>query len=100
TAGCALLSSPARRSSDLARAAGARVSFDGNFRPKLWQAWNGDAASILRELMAEADVLFADHRDMGVVLGGAYPQDEPRQRVGARSEEHTSELQSREKLVC
>lgn len=66
-----------------ARAAGAQVSFDGNFRPKLWEAWNGDARSILAELMAEADLLFADHRDMGVVLGARFPQDEPRERVEA-----------------
>src|SRR5690606_28052116 len=100
TAGCALLSSPARRSSDLARAAGARVSFDGNFRPKLWQAWNGDAASILRELMAEADVLFADHRDMGVVLGGAYPQDEPRQRVEAAAADAFAAFPNLQWLAC
>ncbi|KAF1686811.1 2-keto-3-deoxygluconate kinase [Pseudoxanthomonas broegbernensis] len=66
-----------------ARATGARVSFDGNFRPKLWEAWQGDARGILSELMAEADLLFADHRDMGVVLGGDYPQSEPLARVQA-----------------
>lgn len=66
-----------------ARAAGAKVSFDGNFRPSLWQAWNGDAPGILRELMAEADVLFADYRDMGVVLGGEYAQEQPLARVRA-----------------
>ncbi|MFC3550536.1 sugar kinase [Lysobacter cavernae] len=52
-----------------ARRRGAAVSFDGNFRGKLWQAWNGDAATILREIFAEADLLFADHRDIAVTLG-------------------------------
>ncbi|HEV8693208.1 MAG TPA: sugar kinase [Lysobacter sp.] len=52
-----------------ARRLGVKVSFDGNFRSKLWQAWNGDAAGILRQVFAEADVLFADHRDIAVVLG-------------------------------
>ena len=33
-----------------------KVSFDGNFRGKLWQAWNGDAAAILRQIFAEADL--------------------------------------------
>ena len=66
-----------------ARAAGVKVSFDGNFRPSLWQAWNGDAPTILRGLMGQADVLFADHRDMGVVLGGQYPQAEALERVRA-----------------
>ncbi|WP_374012723.1 sugar kinase [Pseudoxanthomonas koreensis] len=66
-----------------ARAAGARVSFDGNFRPRLWQAWDGDARAILSALMAEADVLFADHRDMALVLGGQYPQEAALDRIQA-----------------
>ncbi len=52
-----------------ARRRGVKVSFDGNFRGKLWQTWNGDAAAILRRIFAEADVVFADHRDIEVVLG-------------------------------
>jgi len=66
-----------------ARAMGVRVSFDGNFRPKLWQRWNGDAAGILRELFACADIIFADYRDIGVVLGGEFPQQDVRERVRA-----------------
>lgn len=57
---------------DAARAArrlGVKVSFDGNFRGKLWQAWDGDAPGILRQIFAEADLVFADHRDIEVVLG-------------------------------
>lgn len=51
-----------------ARKLGLKVSFDGNFRPKLWQAWQGHAPTILRQIMSEADLMFADHRDMAVVL--------------------------------
>ncbi|WP_386066180.1 sugar kinase [Tahibacter sp. UC22_41] len=51
-----------------ARAAGLHVVFDGNFRLKLWQAWDGDPARILGEIFACADTVFADHRDIGVVL--------------------------------
>ncbi|WP_257387437.1 PfkB family carbohydrate kinase, partial [Tahibacter caeni] len=51
-----------------ARAAGLHVVFDGNFRVKLWQAWDGDPAQILGEIFACADTAFADHRDIGVVL--------------------------------
>lgn len=54
-----------------ARAAGVKVSFDGNYRPKLWQRWQGDARGILHQLFACADVVFADYRDIGVVLGGS-----------------------------
>jgi 2-dehydro-3-deoxygluconokinase len=66
-----------------ARAAGTKVSFDGNFRPKLWQAWGGDAPTILRGLMAEADLLFASHRDLQVVLGLEFPQATPQERFAA-----------------
>jgi 2-dehydro-3-deoxygluconokinase len=59
-----------------ARAMGLTVSFDGNYRPKLWQAWGGDAPSILRALMAEADGLFANHRDLGLALGRDFHGDE------------------------
>jgi 2-dehydro-3-deoxygluconokinase len=67
-----------------ARAAGAMVSFDGNFRPKLWAAWDGDPARILCELIAEADIAFADHRDIAVMLGEDHHlTDEPDARFAA-----------------
>lgn len=52
-----------------ARGAGIDVSFDGNFRPKLWAAWDGDPAAILPPLLTGASIAFADHRDIDVVLG-------------------------------
>lgn len=52
-----------------AREAGALVSFDGNFRAKLWAAWEGDPAAILHALIDQAALAFADHRDIAVVLG-------------------------------
>ncbi len=57
---------------EAATALGIPVSFDGNFRGKLWQVWGGEPARWLRPLMAAADVLFADHRDIGLVLGTDY----------------------------
>jgi len=68
-AGCARAALDAARA---ARAAGLTVSFDGNYRPKLWHAWGGDAVACFRELMAEADALFANHRDIGLALGRAF----------------------------
>jgi len=52
-----------------ASARGLSVAFDGNFRSKLWQAWQGEPAAILRQIFACATLLFADQRDMGMVLG-------------------------------
>lgn len=69
-----------------ARAAGVRVSFDGNFRPKLWQAWSADAAGILRDLFAEADLVFANERDIEVVLGQGFAQADPGSRFHAAAD--------------
>lgn len=68
----ALGAATAAAATDAVRAAvasGVRVSFDGNFRPKLWAAWDGDPALILRPLLEGAEIAFADHRDIDVVLG-------------------------------
>lgn len=54
---------------ETARGMGITVSADGNYRGSLWAAWNGDAPALLRRLLATADIAFADHRDIGLVLG-------------------------------
>ncbi|MEN5286278.1 sugar kinase [Stenotrophomonas lactitubi] len=66
-----------------ARALSVRVSFDGNFRPKLWQRWGGDAQAILHELFAQADIVFADYRDIEVILGQRFEQVDVVARVEA-----------------
>jgi 2-dehydro-3-deoxygluconokinase len=55
-----------------ARAAGMTMSFDGNYRATLWAERVTDAPVILRALMAEADVLFGDHRDISLALGAQF----------------------------
>jgi len=52
-----------------ARALGIPVSFDGNYRSKLWAAWSGDGPAILRELLGHASIAFVDGRDIALVLG-------------------------------
>ena len=52
-----------------ARAAGISVSFDCNYRAKLWERWQGDARPVLRELVEHADLLFAEQRDIALILG-------------------------------
>lgn len=66
-----------------ARAAGVQVSFDGNYRSSLWRRWDGDAAAILREVFAEADIVFADHRDIELVMGLHFAQDDAIARTEA-----------------
>ena len=52
-----------------ARAAGVRVSLDGNFRGSLWGRWCPEPGPILAEYIAGADLLFGSHRDLSLVLG-------------------------------
>jgi 2-dehydro-3-deoxygluconokinase len=51
-----------------ARRLGVKVSMDGNYRPGLWALWDGDAPGILHEILSQADILFGDHRDIGLIL--------------------------------
>lgn len=62
----------ALRAATAARAKGLSVSFDCNYRAKLWAAWGGDAPSILRELLMTADVIFGDARDFALILGRSF----------------------------
>ncbi|MDK2760183.1 MAG: sugar kinase [Sphingopyxis sp.] len=52
-----------------ARRIGVPVSFDGNYRAMLWDAWDSDPRAILSELIGSADILFGNHRDLSLVLG-------------------------------
>lgn len=63
------LSEKVRAVMHAARAAGVKVSFDANFRAKLWEARGDDPRPVLDALFAEADLLFADARDIGLVTG-------------------------------
>lgn len=75
----AVSANAAQAARDAARAAvdaGVAVVFDGNFRQSLWQARDADPRPVLRELMACARVLFADHRDIALVLGDAAGADD------------------------
>ena len=51
-----------------ARRSGVTVSFDCNYRAKLWDAWKGDAPGVLREILSQTDLMFGDHRDISLVL--------------------------------
>jgi len=52
-----------------ARRRGVHVSFDCNYRAKLWEAWHGDPAKILRQIIEQSDLVFADERALALVLG-------------------------------
>jgi 2-dehydro-3-deoxygluconokinase len=54
-----------------ARAAGAVVSFDLNYRAKLWNLWGGQeyARSVIKRIMEHVDVLVGNEEDMQMGLG-------------------------------
>lgn len=64
-----------------ARQAGLQVSFDGNYRSKLWQGREAEAPAILRSILEHATTFFGDERDIALVLG---------QSIGVR--QHAMEL--------
>lgn len=67
-----------------ARAAGLGVSFDGNWRGRLWERWQTDPAAILRSIVEQATLLFGNHRDASLLLGRQFSGDgEDRRREAA-----------------
>jgi 2-dehydro-3-deoxygluconokinase len=48
------------------------VSFDGNYRAKLWEARGETGAPVLRELLEGATLAFIDERDIALVLGQTF----------------------------
>lgn len=59
-----------------AKATGAVVSFDLNYRAKLWNLWGGQEAAqaVLRRIMENVDVLVGNEEDMQLGLGVHGPQ--------------------------
>ena len=58
-----------------ARDAGVPVSFDGNYRARLWESWDSDPRGVLTRLVALADTLFGNHRDIALLLGHDFSGD-------------------------
>jgi len=53
---------------EAATSRGVPISFDGNWRGKLWEAWDGRPRETLGRLVAQADILFGNHRDVALLL--------------------------------
>jgi 2-dehydro-3-deoxygluconokinase len=72
------------RAARAARGLGVKVSFDGNYRAKLWAVWSGDGPAVIRSILECADLAFIDDRDVALVLGQSFddlPQAERRLRA-------------------
>lgn len=69
-----------------ARAANVPLSFDGNYRARLWDAWDSQPRAILGELVGHADILFGNHRDIALLLDRPFSGDgEDRRREAAEA---------------
>lgn len=58
-----------------ANAAGIAVSFDCNYRAKLWGTRAAQAPALLRQVLDAATLVFGDARDLALVSGSAAPED-------------------------
>ncbi len=69
---------------EAATALGVPVSFDGNYRARLWEAWDSNPRAILSALIGHADILFGNHQDVGLLLGHGFEgEGEDRRRAAA-----------------
>jgi len=66
-----------------AKAAGAVVSFDLNYRAKLWSVWGGAerAQSTMRRIVENVDVLVGNEEDLQMGLGIPGPQVEAKSKL-------------------
>lgn len=60
----------AARAMAAARQRGAKISFDCNFRARVWGARAKEAPAVLRALCEQADLIFGEERDFAFMLGG------------------------------
>lgn len=69
-----------------AEAAGVPICFDGNYRARLWDAWDSDPRAILTPLVAGATILIGNHRDISLLLGRTFSgEGEDRRREAAEA---------------
>ena len=59
---------------------GIPVSFDGNWRGKLWERWESNPRAILTDLVAHADLMFGNHRDIALLLDRDFSGDAQQRR--------------------
>lgn len=62
------------------------ISFDGNYRARLWEAWDSNPRLILTRLVSQAQILFGNHRDVALLLGREFSGDgQDRRRAAAEA---------------
>ncbi|WNO54305.1 sugar kinase [Stakelama saccharophila] len=78
---------PAEAALAAVEAAGARditISFDGNYRARLWKRWDSNPRAVLSRLVGAAHILFGNHRDIALLLDRDFGgEGEDRRRASA-----------------
>ncbi|RDS85277.1 sugar kinase [Dyella psychrodurans] len=69
-----------------AREAGLSISFDCNYRSKLWGSRVSQAPALLREIVSEADLMFGNDRDVALMLDTDFPAPEAAERFRAAAD--------------
>ncbi|KQS54266.1 2-keto-3-deoxygluconate kinase [Brevundimonas sp. Leaf363] len=85
---------------EAAVAAGVKVSFDGNFRGKLWALWESDPPRVLSALMATASIAFVDDRDIALMLGRPFEPADAMDRRRAAAEVAFDTFPRLERVAC
>jgi 2-dehydro-3-deoxygluconokinase len=60
---------------EAAQRLGVPISFDGNYRAQLWERWDSNPREILTQLVEKAEIMFGNHRDISLLLGGRFSGD-------------------------
>ncbi|MFT3997224.1 MAG: sugar kinase [Asticcacaulis sp.] len=91
----------ALKAMQVARTLGVKVSFDCNYRPKLWEAWGGDAPSLIPQLMAQADLIFGGYRDIELVFKTTFAGEAgSAERSRAAANHAFSAFPDLQRLIC
>ena len=79
---------------------GVKVSYDGNFRGKLWDQWDGDPPATLGKMLAGATVAFADDRDFALVLKTRFDSPDPAERRRQAAKAAFAAFPRLERIAC
>lgn len=63
-----------------AKKRGLTVSFDGNYRPALWERSDRDPRPVIAAMVAQADLFFGNHKDITLLLERDFSADGPERR--------------------
>ncbi|MFJ6024647.1 PfkB family carbohydrate kinase [Brevundimonas sp. NPDC092305] len=85
---------------EAASKAGVKISYDGNFRGKLWAEWDGDPKGTLGRMLSASTLAFADDRDFALVLGRKFDDADPAARRRAAATVAFEAFPTLQRIAC